>query len=175
MSTVGQLRVYSMSSSLREQTLSGTLPIVMTKRKMQVWWALHWLSELLLISDHIVSTHISCITCELIATGPLTLSPRAWQACSLRTGITGKATGFISLGRNFHCHVYPSAKSRAKHMLSADRQIWKRVDNGANLLNAWSGERADKGQAKNGIFHLITGSILKGSISLFFWVIIDVI
>lgn len=164
MPTVGQLRVYSMSSSLREQTLSGTLPIVMTKRKMQVRWAPHWLSGLLPISDHIISIHISWVTWELITTGPLTLNPRAGQARSPRTVITGKATGFISPGQSFHCHVYPSAKSRAKRTLSADGRSERER----------TMERTSWTPGKNRLFHLITGSIFKGSISLFFRVVIDV-
>lgn len=97
------------------------------------------------LRDHITSTHISLAMCAPVTTGPLTLNPRANQLCSPSTHITGKATGFILLGQSLYCHVYPSAKSRAKPTL---RQIQKRVDEGADLLNAWSGERTDNGRQK---------------------------
>lgn len=149
MFTVGQLRVYSMSSSLRNPA-GGTDSIWnIANRRGKMENASMASPSLILraftLRDHITSTHISLAMCAPITTGPLTLNPRANQLCSRSTHITGKATGFIPLGQSLYCHVYPSAKSRAKPML---RQIQKGVDDGADFLNSWSGERTDNGRQK---------------------------
>lgn len=95
-STLGQLKLCSMSASLRS-TAVGKLPILVEEREMLVWQAPYQLSELPPRRDHITSAHVSLASCELHYHGPPALSPGAGERCSPRAGITGKATGFVPL------------------------------------------------------------------------------
>lgn len=96
MSTLGQLKLCSMSASLRS-TAVGKLPILVVEREMLVWQAPYQLSELPPRRDHITSAHVSLASCELHYHGPPALSPGAGERSSPRAGITGKATGFVPL------------------------------------------------------------------------------
>lgn len=102
------------------------------------------------------------------------LNLRARHRCHPSTGISGRATGLIPLG-SAYCHVYPLAKSRAQHMLTVNRQIWKRVDDGVNLLNSWQ----VRGHTMAGQKQVIplNSCLLHFQVlhfTLFFWGVLDV-